>query len=132
VQGFHPARAQAANAWTERGVLRIGVLRDIDSIDPLLSGQERLERHRGARVLLARAFRRSREHDPRRRARAPDPPERRDQRRRPPHGANFTFWADPQVGRWLALAVARYGEAERAPYYRLVPRGGPAAHDPLA
>jgi peptide/nickel transport system substrate-binding protein len=38
----------------------------------------------------------------------------------PPKGANSTFWADPQVGRWLALAVARYDEAERAPYYRLV------------
>jgi peptide/nickel transport system substrate-binding protein len=38
----------------------------------------------------------------------------------PPRGANTTFWADPQVGRWLALAVSRYSEAERAPYYRLV------------
>jgi peptide/nickel transport system substrate-binding protein len=34
-----PAAAQARHAYTKAGVLRIGVLRDIDSLDPLISGQ---------------------------------------------------------------------------------------------
>ncbi len=36
-----PARAavRTANPWTTHDVLRIGVFRDIDSINPLLSGQ---------------------------------------------------------------------------------------------
>lgn len=34
-----PATAATRHAWTKPGVLRIGVVRDVDSLNPLLSGQ---------------------------------------------------------------------------------------------
>ncbi|MFN2459978.1 MAG: ABC transporter substrate-binding protein [Candidatus Velthaea sp.] len=39
VVAFAPAAAAARHAWTKPGVLRIGVVRDLDFLNPLLSGQ---------------------------------------------------------------------------------------------
>jgi peptide/nickel transport system substrate-binding protein len=36
---FAPLAASAAHPWTQPGVLRIGVARDLDTLDPVLSGQ---------------------------------------------------------------------------------------------
>jgi len=75
-----PARAAVsiANPWTTHGVLRIGVFRDIDSINPLLSGQAATIDIAQLIFWVAR-LRRSRESHPGRRAGGSHTCERQDQ-----------------------------------------------------
>ena len=38
----------------------------------------------------------------------------------PPHGENYTFDADPDIGLWQHQALAVYDPARRRPYYLLI------------